>query len=86
MERKGRTELGVVGQTAQDRWNDSTQMRSESMAERGGQVDKERNESLPDVRTRARCVGDDLGKKTLHSVHSETGKNLRQTLSSSLNK
>lgn len=59
-------------------------MGRESVTEGSGQVDEERDESLSNVRPGTAGVGDDLGKESLESIHSESGENLGQTLSGSL--
>ena len=83
-ERRRLTVLRLVGKSTEDGRDDSTEMRRESVTEGSGQVDEKRDESLSNVRSGTAGVGDDLGKESLESIHSESGKNLGETLSGSL--
>lgn len=49
-----------------------------------GQVDEERNETLSHIGTWTGRVGNDLGKETLHTLHSQRRQDLGQTLGRSL--
>ncbi len=56
----------------------------ETSTERSREEDQQRHEAFPDSAARRLGVRDDVRQEALHALHTETGKDLTETLSSAL--
>jgi len=76
--------LRVVRKTVEDRRDNAREVGREAVAEGSGQVDEQRDEALTNVGAGAGSVGDDLGEKSLETLHTKTRQDLGETLGGTL--